>query len=240
VDPSDHDRNEWHSALQSGDHESTHAKGGQPGEDVLWLRSALRNASEIVKVVDPDGTLRYASPAFEKVLGYDPAEAVGRMNVLDHVHPDDLPRVLTETERALAEESVVSNVAEYRFRHADGSWRWVESVGTYLLDDPQVRGIVVNVRDVTRRKEAEEAAREGERRLASVISNAHAYAYRCLNEPGWPNEYASDYALELTGYPPEDLLVGERSGSATSSSRRTARRSGTRFRRPSPGAGASS
>ncbi|WP_166177359.1 PAS domain-containing protein [Rubrobacter tropicus] len=175
---------------------------------MLWLRSALKNASEIVKVVDPDGTLRYASPAFEKVLGYDSAETVGTMNVLDHVHPDDLPRVLEATERALAEESVVSNVAEYRFRHADGSWRWVESVGTYLLDDPQVRGIVVNVRDVTGRREAEEAAREGERRLASVISNAHAYAYRCLNEPGWPNEYASDYALELTGYPPEDLLVG--------------------------------
>src|ERR687894_3127572 len=130
------------------------------------------------------------------------------MNVLDHVHPDDLSRVLAETERALAEESGVSNVAEYRFRHADGSWRWVESVGTYLLDDPAVGGIVVNVRDVTRRKEAEEAAREGERRLASVISNAHAYAYRCLNEPGWPNEYASDYALQLTGYPPEDLLIG--------------------------------
>src|ERR687894_49631 len=130
------------------------------------------------------------------------------MNVLDHVHPDDLSRVLAETERALAEESGVSNVAEYRFRHADGSWRWVESVGTYLLDDPAVGGIVVNVRDVTRRKEAEEAAREGERRLASVVSNAHAYAYGCRNEPGWPNEYASDYALELTGYPPEDLLVG--------------------------------
>ena len=173
-----------------------------------WLRSVLDNSQEVVKVVDPDGTLRYASPAFEKVLGYDPAEAVGRMNVLDHVHPDDLPRVVQETEEAMAEDGAASNVAEYRFRHADGSWRWVESVGTYLLGDPQVRGIIVNVRDVTRRKEAEEAAKEGERRLASVVSNAHAYAYRCLNEPGWPNEYASDYALELTGYPAEDLLVG--------------------------------
>ena len=200
--PPNHDQNHLRSGAPNGDHEPTHTNGGQPGEDVPWLRSALSNASEIVKVVDPDGTLRYASPAFEGVLGHDPEEAVGRMNVLDYVHTDDLPRVVEETERALAEGSVVSNVAEYRFRHADGSWRWVESVGTYLLDYPQVRGIVVNVRDVTRRKEAEEAAREGERRLASVISNAHAFAYRCLNEPGWPDEYASDYALELTGYPP--------------------------------------
>jgi PAS domain S-box-containing protein len=43
-----------------------------------------------------------------------------------------------------------------------------------------------------------------------VVSNAHAFAYRCLNEPGWPNEYASGYALELTGHPPEDLLAGEK------------------------------
>ena len=175
-----------------------------------WLRSVLDNSQEVVKVVDLDGTLRYASPAFEKVLGYDPAEAVGTMNVLDHVHPNDLPRVLEATEEARSEDGVVSNVAEYRFRHADGSWRWVESVGTYAPEDRAVGGVVVTVRDVTRRKEAEEAAREGERRLASVVSNAQAYAYRCLNEPGWPNEYASSYALELTGHPPEGLLVGEK------------------------------
>ncbi|CAA9447837.1 MAG: diguanylate cyclase/phosphodiesterase (GGDEF & EAL domains) with PAS/PAC sensor(s) [uncultured Rubrobacteraceae bacterium] len=173
-----------------------------------WLRPVLDNSQEVVKVVAPDGTLRYASPAFENVLGYDPAEAVGRMNVLDCVHPDDLPRVLEASEEAMAEDGVATNVAEYRFRHADGSWRWVESVGTYALEDPTVGGVVVTVRDVTRRKEAEEAAREGERRLAAVVSNAHAFAYRCLNEPGWPNEYTSDYALELTGYTPEDLLVG--------------------------------
>ncbi len=174
------------------------------------MRSVLDNSQEVVKVVDLDGTLRYASAAFEKVLGYDPAEAVGTMNVLDHVHPDDLPRVLEATEEAMSEDGVATNVAEYRFRHKDGSWRWVESVGTYAPENRAVGGVVVTVRDVTRRKEAEEAAREGERRLASVVSNAHAFAYRCLNEPGWPNEYASGYALELTGHPPEDLLAGEK------------------------------
>src|SRR3712207_4734089 len=142
----------------SGGHGPTHANGGPPGGDG-WLRSVLENSSEVVKVVDPDGTLRYASPAFEWVLGYDPVEAAGTMNVLDHVHPDDLPRVLAESEKALAEGKTVSNKAEYRFRHADDSWRWVESVGTYLLDDPAVGGVVVSVRDITWRKEAEERLR---------------------------------------------------------------------------------
>jgi PAS domain-containing protein len=60
-------------------------------EDDRWLRSVLENSSEIMKIVDLDGTLRHANPAFERVLGHDPEEVVGKMNVLDFVHPDDLP-----------------------------------------------------------------------------------------------------------------------------------------------------
>ena len=179
-----------------------------PGEDYRWLRSVVENSSENVTIVDPDGTLRYASPAFGRMLGYDPKEAVGTMNVLDHVHPDDLPHVLEETEKALSEGGITSNRAEYRFRHADGSWRWVESVGTYLLGDPHVGGIVVQTRDVTDRKKAQERLADNERRFSTVISNAHAFAYRCLNEPGYPSEYTSDYVFQLTGYAAEELLVG--------------------------------
>ena len=197
MDPSDHHRNDLRSGAPDGGHEPTHANVGQPGEDVLWLRSALRNASEVVKVVDPDGTLRYASPAFEKVLGYDPAEAAGKMNVLDLVHPEDLPRVLEETERALADESVATNIAEYRFRHKDGSWRWVESVGTYLLDDPDVRGVVVNVRDVTRRKEAEE-------RLGALMENAQDFVV--LADEGNVALYASPSIERVLGYAPEEFV----------------------------------
>ena len=166
----------------------------------------VENSSEVIKVVDLDGTLRYASPALRQVFGYDPEETVGT-NVLDFVHPDDLPHVLEETEKTLMEGAPTS-VAEYRFRHADGSWRHVESAGVYLLDDPAVRGVVVSVRDVTGRKEAERALGESERRYATLLSNVPALVYRCLNEPHWPLEFASDYALELTGYPPGDLLLG--------------------------------
>jgi diguanylate cyclase (GGDEF)-like protein/PAS domain S-box-containing protein len=189
-----------------GTDESTHANGPW-GEDYRWMRSVVEHSSENITIVDPDGTLRYASPAFGRMLGYTPEEVVGKMNVLDHVHPDDLPHVLEETEKALSEGGVATNEAEYRFRHADGSWRWVESVGTYLLDDPHVKGVVVQTRDVTGRKEAEKRLAESERRFSSVVSTAHAYAYRCLNEPGYPNVYASEYALELTGYQPDELLV---------------------------------
>ena len=80
----------------------------------------VEHSSEIVTILDPDGSLRYANPAWRQALGYDPEEAVGTMNVLDHVHPDDLAHVLGETEKALARGGVVTNRAEYCFRHADG------------------------------------------------------------------------------------------------------------------------
>ena len=116
--------------------------------------------------------MRYASPAFGRMLGYDPEEVVGKMNVLDHVHPDDLPHVLEETEKALSEGGVATNRAEYRFRHEDGSWRWVESAGTYLLDDPHVKGVVVQTRDITERKRTEEALREAEERFRRSFDDA--------------------------------------------------------------------
>jgi PAS domain S-box-containing protein len=156
VDPSDRERiNPGSGSSNDGTDEPTHASG-QPEKDDRWLRSVVHNSSEIVTIVDPDGTLRYANPAWQRVLGYDPEEEIGKMNVLDHVHPEDLPHVLEETEKAFSEGGVATNEAEYRFRHKDGSWRWVESMGAYLLDDPHVKGVVVTSRDVTERKALEE------------------------------------------------------------------------------------
>src|SRR5918998_2896529 len=142
----------------------THTRG-IPGDEVRWLRSIVENGMEIVKIVALDGTLLYANAAFERILGHDPETTIGTMNVLDYVHPDDLEHVGKEAERALAEGGTVTSKTEYRFRHADGSWRWLESVGTYLTDDPTVGGVVLTVRDVTERREAEEALRESEERF---------------------------------------------------------------------------
>ena len=75
-------------------------------------------------------------------------------------------------------------------------------------DSNDERFVLAIVRDITERERTHERLIESERRFVNVLSNARAYVYRCLNEPGWPNEFVSDYALELTGYSPEDLLVG--------------------------------
>lgn len=144
---------------------------GMFAESGWWLRSVVENSSEIITILDPDGTLRYASPAFARILGYSLKEVVGT-NFLDYLHPEDLPHVLEKSEKALSEGGVARNVAEYRFLHKDGSWRWMEGFGTYLLNDPAVSGIVVNARDVTGRKEMESQLREAEERFRSAFEDA--------------------------------------------------------------------
>ena len=184
MEPLDQDREEFPNGATGGPVDPKHASHWQEAAG-RWMRSVVENSSEIVSIVDPDGALRYANPAWERVLGYAPEETVG-MNVLDLVHPDDLPHVLEETEKALLEEGVARNKAEYRFRHKEGSWRWLESVGTYLLGDPAVGGVVVSSRDVTQRKEAEEKlnALRGSMRNSSAPSrrsSGRARLRRCAS-----------------------------------------------------------
>jgi len=208
------------------------------------LRSVVENSSEIVTVVDPDGTLRYANPAFGRTLGYDPVEAVGTMNVLDHVHPDDLAHVLEETEEALAKGGVATNKAEYRFRHKDGSWRWMESVGTYLLDDPYVGGVVVTSRDATGRVRAHERLRfqaqlleaVGEAVVALDADGGVVYWNRAAEDMyGWSADEAMGRLLREMVVPEdlrgraEEIMSEVRAGSAWTGEFVVRRRDGTLF-----------
>jgi PAS domain S-box-containing protein len=117
------------------------------------FQALVENASDIVTVLDADGTIRYESPAVERILGYDQEELVGE-NAYDYVHPDDVEAVRSEYGRALDEPDRKPKV-EYRFRAADGEWRVLESIASNRLDSP-VEGFVVNSRDVTERKRREQ------------------------------------------------------------------------------------
>jgi diguanylate cyclase (GGDEF)-like protein/PAS domain S-box-containing protein len=118
--------------------------------DERWFRSLVENATEVITILEADGTVRYVSPAIERVLGYRPEERTGT-SILDLVHPDDVERALGVL-AGILETSGIHPPLEFRVPHKDGSWRYLEHVVNNLLDDPGVGGIVVNSRDVTERR----------------------------------------------------------------------------------------
>lgn len=117
------------------------------------FRSVVQNASDIIAITDADGTIRYVSPAVERVLGYRPEEMVGTSTFACD-HPEDVQEAHSRFSKRVATPEILPSV-EWRVPHADGSWRYLELISNNLLDDPGVRGIIVNGRDITERKQVE-------------------------------------------------------------------------------------
>src|SRR5215203_2920080 len=114
------------------------------------FRSLVQYSSDIITILDADGTVHYVSPAVERVTGYKPEEQVGT-NAFGSVHPDDREQALNTFAEVLKRPGLHPPL-EFRVPHKDGAWRYLEHVVNNLLDDPAVRGVVVNSWDVTARK----------------------------------------------------------------------------------------
>ena len=118
-----------------------------------YFRSLIEQAMDIIAVLDADGAVRYASPSVLPLLGYGAEELVGQ-HIFDLVHPDDVGPAL----RVFAEGVATGQgdrLLGLQVRHKDGTYRSLEAIGRYLLDDPVVRGVVINARDVTERRSLE-------------------------------------------------------------------------------------
>jgi diguanylate cyclase (GGDEF)-like protein/PAS domain S-box-containing protein len=117
------------------------------------FRSLVQNASDLVVIADAAGNVDYVSPAIERILDFTPEDVVGTTG-LNWVHPDDRARVESILRQRLVKQGAQESL-EFRVRHRDGSWRFVEAVASNLLGDPSVSGVVLNAHDVTERKRLE-------------------------------------------------------------------------------------
>ncbi|MEX2547254.1 MAG: EAL domain-containing protein [Chloroflexota bacterium] len=121
------------------------------------FRSLVRSSSDVILIIDADGTIGYESPAVARVLGYDPEERVGT-SAYDAIHDADVAWIRSLI-ADISTRTGAEAAADFRARHADGSWRWLQATAKNLLNDPAVSAIVVNYRDITDRRALEEQLR---------------------------------------------------------------------------------
>ena len=137
----------------------------------------VQNSADAVAMLNADGTIRFASDSSARLLGYSLEERLGR-SAFELLHPDDVQRTREGFTECLRSPGVLLQ-AEYRMRHKDGSWRHIEGFAMNRLDEPAIKAIVVNYRDVTDRRRAEEALRASEERLRHIVEHAQDLIYYC-------------------------------------------------------------
>jgi PAS domain S-box-containing protein len=124
------------------------------------FRALVEDSHEAFELLAADRTILYATPSVVRIGGRPAEHLVGR-RAFEKCHPGDAPALIGAYER-LVERPGASLDREYRYLHADGSWRWAELKCTNLLHNPAVGAVVVTVRDVTARRRSEEALRASE------------------------------------------------------------------------------
>ena len=117
------------------------------------VRALLERVEDLVCILEADGTIRFASASFERILGYAPEELIGR-NAYDYFRVDERDQIQVSFREAAARGDL-SDQLELHIRRSDGSWCLLESVRSNYLHDPAIKGIVITSRDITERKEAE-------------------------------------------------------------------------------------
>jgi PAS domain S-box-containing protein len=131
-----------------------------------WQRyqAMIEHSSDALMLSRPfRGGIVYASPAIERVLGFTMDDLRGR-EVIELVHPDSIDSARTLRAELLRTPGKLS-VDEARLLHKDGSYRWIELTRENLLDEPSVRAVVMNLRDISERKQAEAERARLEQRL---------------------------------------------------------------------------
>ncbi|WP_322571172.1 PAS domain S-box protein [Rhodohalobacter sp.] len=172
------------------------------------FRSLVENGSDVLFVLDRDGSPKYVSPNIAYVLGYSVEQAM-EFKPENILHPHDIPHVMKEIEVALSNPAMPISVTPARMRHKNGSWRWMAGTITNMLHDPAINGIVDNFRDITEKVEAEKRLKESNEKFQSLIQSIDGIFWEAEAET-FKFSYISPQVEEILGYTPEDWLKEDR------------------------------
>ncbi len=179
---------------------------GGPGSglDAACYRALLDRGADVTVLVDPDGIVRWVSPAATRILGHPREQLIGSLN-FDLVHPADRDVVATAYGTVLAEGGDAGPI-EYRLRDGRGRWRRVETLLTNMVADPRVGAVVLSVRDVTDRVGVASGRRESDDRYRGLLEHSPDGVF--VVDEDIRIVYASSMALRLLGAPSPGAVFG--------------------------------
>ncbi len=168
-------------------------------------RLHFETGHDVLFSVDRDMRILTASPSVESVLGFTSDELVGKTAVeLGIVAPGCIAQAREELAAVMAGKRV--DLSPYELVSRSGEVKCCEVSGSPIHEDGKVVGALVVVRDVSERRAMENALRESQRAMATLLSNVPGLAYRCRNDKDWTMELLSEGCLALTGYCRKDFL----------------------------------
>ncbi|MFB9993331.1 PAS domain S-box protein [Deinococcus oregonensis] len=169
-----------------------------------WFRSLVQQSTDIVIVVNRGGYVTYASPSLLPILGRIP-EAFKGTDVLLATHPDEHAEIRQTFAVALWGGNGAASTSTNRFQNADGTYRWLDWVATNRLDDPHVRGIVLNARDVTERRAADLALDQSRQTFQVFFDHSPDGILLVGLDGEMPILACNEVAARMHGYTVEEL-----------------------------------
>lgn len=165
------------------------------------FKTLVQGGSELIAIFDEEGRFKYVSPTSNNVLKMSPEELVGTL-AFDHIHPDDQENAYIK----LMEVSITGQAVTtpFRFKNGDGEWRWLETTATNHINEPSINGIVVNTRDITEKKKAEEQLENSERRYKTLVQEGSDMI--CIVDEKATFSYASPTSTKILNITPEEFV----------------------------------
>ena len=131
------------------------------------FRALIENTNDMIWIVDSEGIFTYVSPSSQRILGYSPEELMG-VNAFDFIHPED-KEALFHRFHLRVKSAVKAQPTEHRFRHKEAYWCTLESISKNLLEHPSIKGVVINSRNINKRKHAEKALKRSHQELETRV-----------------------------------------------------------------------
>ena len=170
-----------------------------------FYQSLIENATDFITILDKYGTVLYESPSVMRYLGHSEGDLVGK-NIFQFINPEETAAIRDLLRRGIRTPGFTANF-ECRFLLGDGSWVLLEVTAKNLLADRAVRGIVVNSRDITDRRRAEDELRNNEVRLRSLIRSTDEIVFEFDEDGEYLNIWTDDESLLAL---PREQLFGRK------------------------------